>query len=329
MCVCLDRRLRPELPSRRQAVGGQDEDDSSGESGDEYVQEKRMKPKKKKRLAEDAPSRKRKRKVRTEREIEEMEPQEGAYPPRRRSRRTAYETGSARKAHLDLQIETILKSKKGMRPKKRKKDAEEDVLDRFADDEVSRLRDAMIQASEEDMAANRERLPATAKLRMLPQVMEVLQKQAYFLHRRVWILTRFTHRQGYAQSIIDNNLFDGVRRWLEPLPDKSLPALNIQHAFFEVMGKVYMDTNTLKDSGLARVVLFYAKCPRVTSTIQRQAISLVSVWSRPIIKRSASYVRRAARRVWSTDGAVVCSATATSPSRRSRTPTRPCARRSG
>ena len=81
---------------------------------------------------------------------------------------------------MDLKFENILKSKKGMRRKKRKKDAEEDVLDRFADDEVSRLRDAMIQASEEDMASNKERLPATAKLRMLPQVMEVLQKSALF-----------------------------------------------------------------------------------------------------------------------------------------------------
>jgi transcription factor SPN1 len=81
-----------------------------------------------------------------------------------------------------------------------------------------------------------------------------------------------------------------VRRWLEPLPDKSLPALNIQNAFFDGMGKMYIDTNTLKDSGLARVVLFYTKCRRVTAGIQRQATALVSVWSRPIIKRSASYV---------------------------------------
>lgn len=168
--------VNPELPSRRLPANAQDDDESSGESGDEYVQEKRMKPKKRKRGEDvEKPLRKRKRKVRTEQEIEEMEPQEGVfwfafYP--------AFSTheSPARKAHLDLQIESILKSKKGMRPKKRKKDAEEDVLDRFADDEVSRLRDAMIQASEEDMTANKERLPATAKLRMLPQVMDVLQK---------------------------------------------------------------------------------------------------------------------------------------------------------
>jgi len=99
----------------------------------------------------------------------------------------------------------------------------------------------------------------------------------------------YHYRQGYAQSIIDNNLLEGVRRWLEPLPDKSLPALNIQNAFFDIMGKMFIDTNTLKESGLGRVVLFYTKCKRVTAAIQRQAVSLVSVWSRPIIKRSASY----------------------------------------
>lgn len=178
---------------------------------------------------------------------------------------------TARKAQMDLKIESILKTKKGVRPKKRKKDAEEDVLDRFADEEVSRLKETMILAAEEDIASNRDRLPATSKLKMLPQVVEILQKN------------------GYAQSIIDNNLLEGVRRWLEPLPDKSLPALNIQTAFFDILGKMYIDTNTLKDSQLGRIVLFYTKCKRVTSAIQRQAAALVSVWSRPIIKRSASY----------------------------------------
>ena len=75
-----------------------------------------------------------------------------------------------------MQIEAILKPKKAARIKKRKKDAEEDVLDRFADEEVSRLREAMLTAADEDDNANRERLPATAKLRMLPQVLEVLRK---------------------------------------------------------------------------------------------------------------------------------------------------------
>ena len=77
---------------------------------------------------------------------------------------------------MDKQIEAILKSKKASRPKKRKKDAEEDVLDRFADEEVSRLREFMLNAAEEDANANRAKIPATSKLKLLPQVMDVLQK---------------------------------------------------------------------------------------------------------------------------------------------------------
>lgn len=88
---------------------------------------------------------------------------------------------------------------------------------------------------------------------------------------------------------MDNNLLEGVRRWLEPLPDRSLPALNIQMVFFEQLPKMYIDTNSLKESGLGRVVLFYTKCRRVTQSIQRTANELISQWSRPIIKRSASY----------------------------------------
>ena len=52
---------------------------------------------------------------------------------------------------------------------------------------------------------------------------------------------------------------------------------------------MYIDTNSLKESGLGRVVLFYTKCKRVTVPIRRMADILVELWSRPIIKRSASY----------------------------------------
>ena len=97
-------------------------------------------------------------------------------------------------------------------------------------------------------------------------------------------------RASLAQSIIDNNLLEGVRRWLEPLPDRSLPALDIQREFFTILRKMdFIDTNVLKESRLGRVVLFYTKCKRVTPDIGRQADYLVSAWSRPIIKRSASY----------------------------------------
>lgn len=89
---------------------------------------------------------------------------------------------------------------------------------------------------------------------------------------------------------MDNNLLEGVRRWLEPLPDRSLPTLNIQRDFFPILKKMeFIDSAVLKESGLGRIILFYTKCKRVHPDIQRIANDLVSTWSRPIIKRSASY----------------------------------------
>lgn len=51
----------------------------------------------------------------------------------------------------------------------------------------------------------------------------------------------------------------------------------------------FIDSSVLKESGLGRIVLFYTKCRRVNSDIQRIANDLVMAWARPIIKRSASY----------------------------------------
>lgn len=51
----------------------------------------------------------------------------------------------------------------------------------------------------------------------------------------------------------------------------------------------FIDSAVLKESGLGRIVLFYTKCKRVHPDMQRIANDLVCIWSRPIIKRSASY----------------------------------------
>lgn len=82
----------------------------------------------------------------------------------------------ARKIQLAMQIDAIAKPKKSKRPKKRKKDADEEELDRMADEEVNQLREDMLRAAAEDDEANREKLPATSKLKLLPRVKEVLQK---------------------------------------------------------------------------------------------------------------------------------------------------------
>ncbi|KAF9073386.1 hypothetical protein BDP27DRAFT_1318814 [Rhodocollybia butyracea] len=250
----------------RQVVPVPDEDEASAADSEDDYQEKPVPTKKKvdkpkprrTRAEEGGETRKRKRTAKKKKSAyEDIDLSE--LPPEQ-----------ANKIRLDMQIEAILKTKKSSRPKKRKNNDE--VLDSFADDEVARLRETMNNAAEEDIKANQEKLPALAKLRFLNEAMETLRKASL------------------AQSIIDNNLLDAVKRWLEPLPDRSLPALNIQRELFITLRKMeFIDSSVLKESGLGPLVLFYTKCVRVTPDVKRVANELVSAWSRPIIKRSASY----------------------------------------
>lgn len=63
--------------------------------------------------------------------------------------------------------------------------------------------------------------------------------------------------------------------WLEPLPDKSLPSLNIQKVMFPLLDRMYIDSTSLKMSGLGKLVLFYTRCDRVDKGIARIADRLI------------------------------------------------------
>lgn len=120
------------------------------------------------------------------------------------------------------------------------------------------------------------------------------------------------HRQTLLQSIVDNDLLSAVRRWLEPLPDRTLPSLGIQTAFFEILVKVRrlqpdlcavsgrlnlpacaiqmdIDTPTLKSCGLGKIVIFYTKSRRSTLRVKRLAERLQLAWLRPLVKKSSAY----------------------------------------
>ncbi|KAJ8495049.1 hypothetical protein ONZ45_g13019 [Pleurotus djamor] len=254
---------------RRAQQPKDDEGFSSGASSeDDYVQERSGgKPKAAKKQT-------RKKRREGEEEDEEGRPKRTSQKKRKRQSPPEIDLSTltpeeARKRRLDMQLDAIIKPKKSSRSKKRKND---DELDRFADDEVARLRESMINAADQDDTAVKEGSPALQKLKLLPEVMDTLRKASL------------------AQSIVDNNLLQGVRRWLEPLPDRSIPALNIQREFFPLLKKMdYIDSAVLRESGLGKVVIFYTKSKRIQPDIARIANDLVSSWSRPIIKRSASY----------------------------------------
>ncbi|KAF5095159.1 hypothetical protein D0Z03_001898 [Geotrichum reessii] len=159
----------------------------------------------------------------------------------------------------------------GVVANKRRKKTNDDVLDQFQDEMVNNLREKMRTAAIEDAECVRNGTPAMSKLKLLPEVKDVLRKGSL------------------ADTILDNNLLEAVRIWLEPLPDASLPAYEIQKELFSALDRLPIKTIHLRESGLGKVVIFYQKSKRPQLNIKRTVDKLVGDWTRPIMGRSDNY----------------------------------------
>jgi len=129
----------------------------------------------------------------------------------------------------------------------------------------------MDQAADADIQANKENKPALNKVKMLSDVtshLAKLQLQSYFL---------------------DHDVLHTIRCWLEPLPDGSLPNINIRQGLLASLLRMPIENSHLKDSGIGKVVMFLWKHPNETKPNKKIAQSLIERWSRPIFGLSASY----------------------------------------
>ncbi|VEU23167.1 DEKNAAC104215 [Brettanomyces naardenensis] len=156
------------------------------------------------------------------------------------------------------------------KPTRRKKNNDVD-LEAMQDEAISNLKNMMKEAAYDDIECVNNQKPATNKLRLLPQVKQTLLKSSLY------------------DSILDNNLLEAVRIWLEPLPDGSLPSYEIQKTLLKELTKMPIKTIHLRESGLGKVIVFYQKSPIVDSTLKRTADKLISDWTRPIMGRSDNY----------------------------------------
>ncbi|CAG8716433.1 12251_t:CDS:2, partial [Racocetra fulgida] len=79
-----------------------------------------------------------------------------------------------------------------------------------------------------------------------------------------------------VDALLDNNILDAIRYWLEPLPDRSLPSITLQEQLLCVLDK---------------------ESPRSTEHIKRMATNLVNKWGQPILGISVNYKDRQLPRV--------------------------------
>jgi transcription factor SPN1 len=134
----------------------------------------------------------------------------------------------------------------------------------------------MEQACEADNTAREKGQPAIHKLKMLPEVVALL------------------NRNTVQHSIVDpdTNFLQSVKFFLEPLNDGSLPAYNIQRDLFTALTHLPIEKESLLSSGIGKVVLYYTKSKKPEIGIKRIAERLLGEWSRPILKRSDNYKER-------------------------------------
>jgi transcription factor SPN1 len=134
----------------------------------------------------------------------------------------------------------------------------------------------MIKAAEADAAAHDQGEPAFHKIKMLPEV------------------TALLNRNSQVQSLVDPdvNLLEAVRFFLEPLNDGALPAYNIQRDLFAAIAKLPINKDSLIASGIGKVVLFYTRSKKVEVHIKRQAEKLIQEWTRPIIQKTDDHTKK-------------------------------------
>lgn len=168
-------------------------------------------------------------------------------------------------------VELERKLDAALKPNSKRRKLDGDDIEMMQDEAIGNLRQQMKEAAMKDRACIDKGEPAIYKVEMLPQVRTVLQKQ------------------NLADSILDNNLLEAIRMWLEPLPDASLPSYEIQNDLFAALERLPIKTIHLRESSLGKVVLFYKKSTRPQAQIKRTAERLIGAWTRPIMGRSDNY----------------------------------------
>ncbi|CAG8736104.1 3900_t:CDS:2 [Dentiscutata erythropus] len=165
-------------------------------------------------------------------------------------------------------------------PKKKGRSKSKGIdIEKEYDATADRLYRRMMKLADDDVNNCQNRKPASRKLDNLEIVVRELSK-TYML-----------------DALLENNILDAIRYWLEPLPDRSLPSITLQEQLLTVLDKYPINIDHLLTSKIGRIVFFYQESPRSTEHIKKMATNLVNKWGQPILGISVNYKDRQLPRV--------------------------------
>jgi transcription factor SPN1 len=136
------------------------------------------------------------------------------------------------------------------------------------DDFAVALRNKMDLALKRDIQSMNNGKTALERHKLLPQVISAL------------------NRRGLQDILLENGILSSIREWLEPVKTDvscTLPGINLRKPLLETLKTLPIDTSSLRESGIGRIVYFFSKRDDEASDIRRISSELVIKWSQPII----------------------------------------------